>query len=132
MVLLGVGAGLSFPPMMTLSMAGVAPSDAGLASGLINTTGQIGGAIGLAVLATASTGRASALRASGSSALDALTGGYHLAFWIAAGLMLGAFAAAVLVIRPGAAQRADEVPVLIDAPDRSGRRRDDQPQLVNR
>ena len=55
--LMGIGAGLCFPPMMGLAMSGVAPTDAGLASGLVNTTAQVGGAIGLAVLATASTGR---------------------------------------------------------------------------
>ena len=55
MVLLGVGAGLSFPSMMTLAMTGVKPEEAGLASGLVNTTMQVGGALGLAVLATLST-----------------------------------------------------------------------------
>src|SRR5437763_12316626 len=55
--LLGIGAGLCFPPMMGLAMCGVAPNDAGLASGIVNTTGQVGGAIGLAVLSTASAGR---------------------------------------------------------------------------
>ena len=52
MVLLGIGAGLSFPSLMTLAMSGAAPDDAGLASGLVNTTLQVGGALGLAVLAT--------------------------------------------------------------------------------
>src|SRR3954470_15433451 len=80
--LLGIGAGLCFPPMMGLAMSGVAPSDAGLASGLVNTTAQVGGAIGLAVLSTVSNGRAATLRASGHGASDALLGGYHAAFWI--------------------------------------------------
>ena len=52
MVLLGIGAGLAFPALMTLAMSDVTPSDAGLASGLVNTTAQVGGALGLAVLAT--------------------------------------------------------------------------------
>ena len=55
MVLFGVGAGLSFPALMTLAMSGASPSDAGLASGLVNTTQQVGGALGLAVLATLAT-----------------------------------------------------------------------------
>ena len=55
MILLGLGAGLSFPALMMLAMSGATPSDAGLASGLINTTAQVGGAIGLAVLATLAT-----------------------------------------------------------------------------
>jgi EmrB/QacA subfamily drug resistance transporter len=98
--LLGIGAGLCFPPMMALAMSGVAPSDAGLASGLINTTGQVGGAIGLAVLSTVSTGRTATLRASGHDALDSLTGGYHAAFWIAAGLIVAAIVTALTTLRP--------------------------------
>jgi EmrB/QacA subfamily drug resistance transporter len=99
-LLVGLGAGLCFPPTMTLAMAGVRPSDAGLASGLINTTGQVGGAIGLSVLSTVSTARASTLGGSGAGALDALTGGYHAAFWIAVVLTLAAVATAVTVLRP--------------------------------
>jgi hypothetical protein len=99
MLLLGVGAGLSFPPMMTLAMSGVAPSEAGLASGLINTTGRVGGAIGLAVLATASTGRTATLLAGGSSSQAALTGGYHVALGIAAAMMAGALVVAIAVVR---------------------------------
>jgi hypothetical protein len=56
-VVIGIGAGLCFPPTMTLAMTGVRPSDAGLASGLVNTTGQVGGAIGLSILTTVSTER---------------------------------------------------------------------------
>jgi EmrB/QacA subfamily drug resistance transporter len=99
-VLLGLGAGLCFPPMMALAMSGVAPTDAGLASGLINTTGQVGGAIGLAVLATVSTGRTATLRSSGTGPLDALTGGYHTAFWIAAALIGAALVITLTVLRP--------------------------------
>ena len=57
MILLGIGAGLGFPALMTLAMSGATPSDSGLASGLVNTTVQVGGAIGLAVLATLATER---------------------------------------------------------------------------
>ena len=67
MVLLGTGAGVSFPALMTLAMSGATPSDAGLASGLVNTTAQVGGALGLAVLATLSASRTDALIADGES-----------------------------------------------------------------
>ena len=99
MVLVGIGAGLSFPSVMTLAMSGVRPEEAGLASGLVNTTLQVGGALGLAVLATLSTSRTSNLVSSGDSAASALTSGYQLAFVIGAALVLGAVAIAVTVLR---------------------------------
>ncbi|HET6507812.1 MAG TPA: DHA2 family efflux MFS transporter permease subunit [Baekduia sp.] len=100
MVLFGVGGGTAFPALMTLAMAGVEPQDAGLASGLINTTAQVGGAIGLAVLATLSATRAETLTGEGKALGEALTGGYQLAFVVALGLALAALLVAVLVIRP--------------------------------
>jgi EmrB/QacA subfamily drug resistance transporter len=100
MVLIGTGAGLSFPSLMTLAMSGAGRDEAGLASGLVNTTLQVGGAIGLAVLATMSTERSSSLLAGGDSAAAALTGGYRLAFLIGAGLVLVAVAIAATVLRP--------------------------------
>jgi EmrB/QacA subfamily drug resistance transporter len=108
-VVIGIGAGLCFPPTMTLAMTGVRPSDAGLASGLVNTTAQVGGAIGLSILTTVSTERSTTLRESGSGLLDALTGGYHAAFWIAAVLIVAALATALTVLRP--ARTAAEQPV---------------------
>jgi len=97
MVLLGIGAGLAFPSLMTLAMSGSTPEDAGLASGLVNTTAQIGGAFGLAILATVSASRTSSLAAGGASANAALVGGFHLAFWAATALMAIAIPVAVLV-----------------------------------
>jgi EmrB/QacA subfamily drug resistance transporter len=99
MVLVGIGAGLSFPSIMTLAMAGVKPEEAGLASGLVNTTMQVGGALGLAVLATLSTSRTTNLVAGGDSTASALTSGYKLAFVIGAGLLLAAFGIALAVLR---------------------------------
>lgn len=99
MVLLGVGAGLCFPPLMGLAMSGASPADAGLASGLINTTGQVGGAIGLAVLATVSSARTASLDHAGRTEAVALTGGYHLAFWIAAALTASAVLVGLAVLR---------------------------------
>jgi EmrB/QacA subfamily drug resistance transporter len=99
MVLLGTGAGLAFPSLMTLAMSGATRSDSGLASGLVNTTLQVGGAIGLAVLATLATTRTDSLLASGDSTASALTGGYHLAFLIGAGLVAAAIGVALTVLR---------------------------------
>jgi predicted MFS family arabinose efflux permease len=100
MVLLGVGAGLCFPALMTLAMSGATPDDAGLASGLINTTAQVGGALGLAVLATLSASRSATLIGAGEPTSAALTSGYHLAFGIGAVLVLVAIAVAVTVLQP--------------------------------
>jgi EmrB/QacA subfamily drug resistance transporter len=99
MVLLGVGAGLVFPSLMTLAMSAATPEDSGLASGLVNTTQQVGGALGLAVLATLSTTRTASLTAHGTSSAVALTSGYHLAFTIAAGLVLAAIAIGLTLLQ---------------------------------
>jgi EmrB/QacA subfamily drug resistance transporter len=106
MLLLGVGAGLVFPALMTLAMSGATPEDSGLASGLANTTQQVGGALGLAVLATLATTRTGVLQAHGASTAAALTGGYHLAFTIAAGLVLSAIAIGLVLLRPEPALHA--------------------------
>jgi EmrB/QacA subfamily drug resistance transporter len=101
--LLGIGAGLAFPSLMTLAMSGVSGENAGLASGLVNTTAQVGSALGLAVLATLSASRSSALSADGDSEKAALVGGYHLAFWVAAALVAAAVVIAKTVLQPLAA-----------------------------
>jgi EmrB/QacA subfamily drug resistance transporter len=100
-ILFGFGAGVAFPALMMLAMSGATPQDAGLASGLVNTTGQVGGAIGLAVLATLSSERTATLIEEGESRLEALTGGYHLAFLIGAACALVAIVTAVTVLREG-------------------------------
>jgi EmrB/QacA subfamily drug resistance transporter len=100
MLLLGVGAGLAFPSLMTLAMSGVAPSDSGLASGLVNTTQQVGGALGLAVIATLSATGTDGLLGRGASTASALTGGYHLAFGIGAGLVAAGAVVAATLLRP--------------------------------
>jgi EmrB/QacA subfamily drug resistance transporter len=100
MVLMGLGGGLAFPSLMTLSMSGATQADAGLASGLVNTSLQVGGAIGLAVLATLSSTRSDNLIADGVSESSALTSGYHLAFLIGAILIASAIALAVTVLEP--------------------------------
>ena len=100
MILLGFGAGAAFPALMTLAMSGATQSDAGLASGLVNTTAQVGGALGLAVLATLSATRSESLIDGGEATASALTGGYHLAFLIGTGLIVVAIAVGVTVLEP--------------------------------
>jgi EmrB/QacA subfamily drug resistance transporter len=106
MLLSGAGAGLSFPALMTLAMSGATPSDSGLASGLINTTVQVGGAIGLAVLATLATERTGDLTAGGHVTASELNSGYHLAFLLGAVLVAAAIVVAASVLRPHAEAEA--------------------------
>jgi predicted MFS family arabinose efflux permease len=94
MILLGTGIGVAFPALMTLAMSGATPSDAGLASGLVNTTVQVGGTLGLAVLATLASSRSH-----GHSDPAALTSGYRLAFAVGAVLVMVAIVVAVTVLR---------------------------------
>ena len=105
MIVFGVGAGLCFPSLMTLAMSSATPSESGLASGLVNTTTQIGGALGLAVVATLSSTRTKDLLAAGHSNAAAMTSGFHLAFLVGAGLVLAAMAVAVIVLEPVRAPR---------------------------
>jgi EmrB/QacA subfamily drug resistance transporter len=107
-LLLGAGVGVAFPALMTLAMSGATESDAGLASGLVNTTMQVGGAIGLAVLATLSSTHTKSLLASGHARAQALLAGYHLAFSIGAALVLASLVIALTVLRPGA-RASDEL-----------------------
>ena len=106
-ILLGVGVGTSFPALMTLAMSGATHSDAGLASGLVNTTVQVGAAVGLAVLATLSATRSEGLIANGEPTVAALTGGYRLAFLIGAALVVVAIAVALTVLKPEDRSKAE-------------------------
>jgi MFS family permease len=99
MLLIGTGVGTSMPALMTLAMSGATDEDAGLASGLVNTTMQVGAALGLATLATLATTRTEHLRAAGHSTAAALNGGYHVGYAIGAGLVLAALAVAVTVLQ---------------------------------
>jgi MFS family permease len=87
MVLMGLGAGLGFPALMGMAMSGATPSDSGLASGLVNTSAQVGGAVGLALLATIASERTGSLLASGASQAAALNGGFHVAYLVGAALV---------------------------------------------
>ena len=104
MLLLGIGAGLSFPSLMTIAMSGATPSEAGLASGLVNTSMQVGGALGLAVLATLSSSRAKDVLATGGTSSAALAGGLHLALALGAGLVITAIVIGTVVLTPARAR----------------------------
>ena len=111
MLLLGFGAGMAFPALMSLAMSDVDRTEAGLASGLVNTTAQVGAALGLAVLATLASEHSDGLIADGESTQQALTSGYHLAFWIGAALVLAAIVVAITVLTPDAErEEAQEAP----------------------
>jgi Major Facilitator Superfamily len=120
MILLGLGAGMAFNPVLLAAMSDVDESEAGLASGVVNTSFMMGGALGLAVLASLAASRTDALAASGDDALAALTGGYHAAFLVGG---LFALAAAVIggaLLRPGVSQagaegEATDVPAAVEA-----------------
>jgi len=99
-VLLGAGAGASFLPLLTIGMADAPQRDAGLASGIINVSVQLFGAIGLAALGTVATDHTKALTASGHPLVAALTGGYHLAYVVGAICVAFGILAAVVVLRP--------------------------------
>jgi MFS family permease len=103
MILLGIGAGMAFNPVLLAAMSDVRPEQSGLASGIVNTAFMMGGALGLAVLVSLADSRTGDLRDSGSSELDALTGGYHLAFIVGTAFAVGAAVVAGLLLRPGIA-----------------------------
>jgi EmrB/QacA subfamily drug resistance transporter len=113
MTLLGMGAGMAFNPMLLVAMSDVEPDESGLASGVVNTSFMMGGALGLAVLASAAVARSGDLLAAGSDPVVALNGGYSLAFTIGAvcAAAAGVLAAAIHVTAPAAEQPGDEPPV---------------------
>ena len=100
MLLLGAGAGIAFNPVLLAAMGDVEPHESGLASGVVNTSFMMGGALGLAVLVSLSTSRTASLVADGTASLEALNGGFQLAF--AAGACFAALAAVVggVFLRP--------------------------------
>ncbi len=122
MILLGLGAGTSFPALMKLAMSSATPEDAGLASGLVNTSAQVGGAIGLAVLATVSANRTESLSADGDPIASALTGGYHVAFFIAAALVVASIVVALTVVEEVSEQEMPEAAKPEGAPAEGGPR----------
>jgi EmrB/QacA subfamily drug resistance transporter len=110
---LGLGAGASFLPLLTMGMSDTPARDAGLASGIINVSVQLFGAIGLASLGTIATDHTNSLTHAGQSLASALTGGYHLAYLVGAAAVSVGVLAAFLVLRPPAVT-AQEVDELVD------------------
>ena len=100
MALLGLGGGLSFPALTMLAMSGTPPAESGLASGLLNTTGQVGGALGLAILATVAAARTAILTGTGAGASAALAGGYHSAWLVAACMVVVTIGITFATLRP--------------------------------
>jgi EmrB/QacA subfamily drug resistance transporter len=103
MILLGFGAGMAFNPVLLAAMSDVDPTESGLASGVVNTSFMMGGALGLAVLASLAASRTETLLASGDGRLAALTGGYHIAFLAGATFAAAAAAIGAALLRPGVA-----------------------------
>jgi len=108
-LLIGFGAAAAFTPLLTIALAGVPAQDAGIGSGIVNVSQQVSGALSVAILGTVATSHTASLLASGSSVIDALDGGYRLAFIVAlcsvlVAIVLGAF----ILKRPGASPVVDE------------------------
>jgi predicted MFS family arabinose efflux permease len=99
MILLGFGAGIAFNPVLLAAMSDVKPEESGLASGVVNTSFMMGGALGLAVLASVAAARTDTLKSDGSSQLEALTGGYHAAFALGAIFALAAATIGAVLLR---------------------------------
>jgi EmrB/QacA subfamily drug resistance transporter len=114
MILLGFGAGMAFNPVLLAAMSDVEPSEAGLASGVVNTAFMMGGALGLAVLASIAASRTNSLRAGGDGPLAALVGGYHTAFLVGALFAVAAATVGGLLLR-ASAPAAGHAPVVAEA-----------------
>jgi EmrB/QacA subfamily drug resistance transporter len=114
MILLGLGAGLAFNPVLLAAMSDVEPTESGLASGIVNTSFMMGGALGLAILASVAASRTHSLEASGERHLIALVGGYHVAFLVGAVFAVVAAVLGATVLRSTAVQPHGE-PAAADA-----------------
>jgi EmrB/QacA subfamily drug resistance transporter len=118
MTLLGIGCGMAMNPVLLAAMSDVAPSESGLASGVVNTSFMMGGALGLAVLASLAAARTDKLLASAADSVAALNGGYHIAFALGAVFAAAAALASAVLLRAGeraSAHERDEA-----APDAAG------------
>ena len=115
MIILGFGVGMAMNPVLLAAMSDVPPEEAGLASGVVNTAFMMGGALGLAVLASLAASRTDSLLASGDDSLAALTGGYHAAFLVGALFAAAAAVLAAVLLRAPAAERTTEAESLAEA-----------------
>jgi MFS family permease len=112
-LVIALGMGFSFVPISIAALAGVEAKDAGLASGLINTSQQIGGALGIAVLSSVAVAHTTTAAANGARQADALTTGFHAAFWIGAAFAAAGALASIVLVRRDELERtpAGAVPV---------------------
>ncbi len=110
MVLLGLGAGIAFNPVLMAAMSDVAPEESGLASGIVNTSFMMGGALGLAVLASVAASRSSSLRSGGTAELASLLSGYHLAFLVGAIFALAAATLGIALFRTSEVTAGEAAP----------------------
>lgn len=115
MIILGFGVGMAMNPVLLAAMSDVPPDEAGLASGVVNTAFMMGGALGLAVLASLAASRTDTLLASGDDSLAALTGGYHAAFLVGALFAAAAAVLAAVLLRAPAAERTTEAESFAEA-----------------
>jgi len=108
-LLIGFGAATAFTPLLTIALAGVPAKDAGIGSGIVNVSQQVSGVLSVAILGAVSASHTASLLASGSSTVDALDGGYRLAFVVAlASVLVAIVLGAILLRRLGGAPVADE------------------------
>ena len=115
MLLLGLGAGIAFNPVLLAATSDVAPEEAGLASGVVNTAFMMGGALGLAVLASLAASRTDSLLSSGDDSLGALVGGYHAAFLVGALFAAVAAVLAAVLLRVRASEQEPEAEPFAEA-----------------
>ena len=115
MLLVGLGAATAFTPLLTMAVAGVPAKDAGIGSGIVNVSQQVAAALSVAVLGAVSSSRTTTLLAHGRSELDALDGGYRLAFTIALASVLLGFVVGLVILKSKSAQ--DRQPEDADAPE---------------
>ena len=120
MILLGFGAGMAFNPVLLAAMSDVEQSEAGLASGIVNTSFMMGGALGLAVLASLAASRTDSLLASGDAPLVALNGGYHAAFLVGAVFAVAAAVLGAVLLRAGQFAPTDEEEEVASVPAAAG------------
>ncbi len=122
MILLGIGAGIAFNPVLLAAMSDVAPEESGLASGVVNTAFMMGGALGLAVLASLATSRTSSLRLDGDGPLASLVGGYHVAFLVGALFAAGGAVVGAVLLRTPAPNQVESIDSHDAVPMRSAQR----------
>jgi MFS family permease len=119
LVITAVGLGFSFVPVTIAALSGVHNHEAGLASGLINVTQQIGGALGTAIVTSVAVSRFNTLKAGGASDGSAWTGGFQWAFWVSLGFTLVGLAATLVMIRRVQLDAAGHAVILEDEPEPS-------------